>query len=88
MPLLIESEPGAQFTRSACDGLQMMLVLDGAFNDNGRVYQRGEFHVLERCGKAQMQADRRTGCLSLTVGCSIEKSTGIRAFMRRLFGRE
>ncbi len=78
---LLKVDPGVKTPEHSHRGVEMTLMLDGAFHDESGTYSRGDLIIVDEDYTHQPIADERTGCICLVVTTAPIKLTG----WKRLF---
>jgi putative transcriptional regulator len=75
---LIKMQPGKSVLEHSHDGLELTLVLDGAFHDETGTYKRGDLAIEQGRGHAHAPvADEQQGCICFAVTSAPLHFTGL-----------
>jgi putative transcriptional regulator len=77
----VKLEPGRKAPLHRHGGMEITLVLNGAFSDDSGQYKRGDLVVVDERMTHTQQACRHDGCISLVVSATPIRLTGIAALL-------
>lgn len=78
---LMRAEPHFKSPRHTHGGIEITLVLDGAYSDETGSYARGDLAIADESMEHTMMACRERGCVSLVVSSAPMRLTGLAALL-------
>lgn len=85
--MLIRLQPNAQVPAPQHRGLEITLVLEGAFYDENGRYERGDMIIVDDQTNGAPTADKETGCVCLSVRAVLPRVHGWTGFIIHQFLR-
>jgi putative transcriptional regulator len=77
----LKFEPGRKAPSHHHGGLEITLVLNGAFHDDTGLHKRGDLLVIDERSNPPQQACSKDGCIALVVSAAPMRLTGIAALL-------